>query len=318
MTAPMPLSPAPDAGPVRSVPIKFVVGSRKLCAVPRRLATVSFGLDQLVGGALPPFPGDAGSSDGFRVLSAPVAGLAAIRARFPRHVIGGFQAYRRFYIEMAGKSYEDYLAGFSGKTRSTFKRKRKKLAELSGGELDIREFTTPEQMPAFMAEAVPLSRRTYQTRLLDAGLPEGPEALAGMQLLAARDEVRAYVLYLDGKPISYLYLPTTGGTVTYAYLGYDPDHAHLSTGTVLQMDVLERLFAEQRYRYFDFTEGEGAHKALFGTAHVEACSFFLLRPSLANRALIGALNVFDGGVAKAKGLAEKSGGLARVRKLLRG
>jgi len=252
------------------------------------------------------------------VLSAPYAQFDAIRARYPGYLIGGFQRYERYYIEMANHTYEDYLGQFSSKTRSTFSRKRRKLADMTGGVLDIREFHREEDVDAFASDAVALSQRTYQTRLLDAGLPEGPEAILGMKALAQKDALRAYILYLDGRAISYLYLPTTGGIVSYAYLGYDPDYAHLSVGTVLQMDVLERLFAEARYRYFDFTEGEGAHKKMFGTASVDACTFFLLRPNATNRLLLGGLNAFDGGIAMAKQLASRSGALARVRQMLRG
>ncbi|MDF8333214.1 GNAT family N-acetyltransferase [Novosphingobium cyanobacteriorum] len=302
----------------QTVPIKFVVGSRKLLSVPRVVQTLAFGLDDLIGGTLPQWPAPGPQVQGLRILSAPASQLGAIRARYPGYLVGGLQHYRRFYIEMEGRTYADYLGLFSSKTRSTFNRKRRKLAEASGGALDLREFHGEADVEAFMADAVPLSRRTYQTRLLDAGLPEGPEAIAAMKALARRDELRAYILYIGGQPASYLYLPTTGGVVTYAFLGYDPDHAHLSVGTVLQMEVLERLFGEARYRYFDFTEGEGAHKQMFGTASIAACSFFLLRPSVPNRALMGGLNAFDGGVALAKRLAERGGALARVRQLLRG
>ena len=54
------------------------------------------------------------------------------------------------------------------------------------------------------------------------------------------------------------------------------------------MEALERLFAEERYRWFDFTEGDGAHKAMFGTHSASCASVMLLRPTLANRALLGA------------------------------
>jgi CelD/BcsL family acetyltransferase involved in cellulose biosynthesis len=304
--------------PVQSVPIKFVVGSRKLMSVPRQLETVAFGLDHLVGGIDPAWPAACQDHQGVRVLSAPEASLDDIRARFPGYILGGLQTYARYYIDMAGKTYADYLAQFSSKTRSTFTRKRRKLAELSGGTLDLREFHRPADVERFMRDAVALSRLTYQTRLLDAGLPEGPQAVAGMHALAQRDEIRAYILYVEQRPVSYLYLPTTNGVITYAYLGYDPEFARHSVGTVLQMDVLERLFAEQRYRLFDFTEGQGAHKEMFGTASVNACSFFLLRPSLANLALMGSLNLFDHSVGMAKQLATRSGALARVRQHLRG
>jgi CelD/BcsL family acetyltransferase involved in cellulose biosynthesis len=111
--------------------------------------------------------------------------------------------------------------------------------------------------------------------------------------------------------------PVVGATLVYAHLGYDPDHARLSPGTVLQMEALERLFAEQRYRWFDFTEGEGAHKAMFGTGSAQCSSFVLLRPTLANRPLLGARGAFDAGVAGARTLAERSGALARIRAGLR-
>ena len=298
-------------------PIKFVIGSRKLMAVPRNLVPVSFGLDHLVSATMPAFPPEDDGADGYRILSAPEADLPKILAAHPGHIIGGFQAYQRYYIDMAG-DFAGYLARFSSKTRSTFNRKRRKLAELSGGTLDLREYHKPEQIAEFMEAAVPLSRRTYQTRLLDAGIPEGEAAEAGMRELAANDALRAYLLFMDGKAISYLYLPIQDGIISYAFLGYDPDFAQLSTGTVLQLEAMERLFAENRYRYFDFTEGEGAHKAMFGTDSIAACSFFLLKPSAANRLLMGALNGFDQSVAVAKTLASRSGALANMRKLLRG
>jgi hypothetical protein len=300
------------------VPVKFVIGSRKLLAVPRVLDTVSFGLSELIAGEAPAMPPAQGRVDGLRVLSLPMAALGEVKARFAGYILGGFQSYRRFYIEMEGRSYQDYLAGFSSKTRSTLNRKHRKLVERSGGALDMREFNRADQVEAFMADAVPLSHRTYQTRLLDAGLPEGAEAIAGMKVLAEQDRMRAYMLYLDGQAVSYLYLPIDNGTVTYAYLGYDPDHAQLSVGTVLQMEALRRLFAEQRYRYFDFTEGEGAHKQMFGTASIAACSFFLLRPTIINRLLIGSLNVFDGGVSRARRVMERHGALGPLRRMLRG
>ena len=71
------------------------------------------------------------------------------------------------------------------------------------------------------------------------------------------------------------------------------------------MEALERLFAERRYAYFDFTEGDGAHKAMFGTHALRCASFALLSPTLANRALITSRRAFDASVAGAKALAAR-------------
>jgi CelD/BcsL family acetyltransferase involved in cellulose biosynthesis len=79
------------------------------------------------------------------------------------------------------------------------------------------------------------------------------------------------------------FLPENQMRVTYR--GYDPDYLRLSVGTVLQWLAVESLFAEKRFRYFDFTEGESEHKRLFSTGHLDCANVALLRPTLANRML---------------------------------
>lgn len=293
--------------------IDFTIGARRLLAVPRQLATWNFGLEQVLSSALPDPP--APGPDGLRILSAPTARLAEIAARYPGFVAGGRQDYRRHYIDMSG-SFADYLARFSGKTRSTLRRKARKLADETGG-YTVTEHRSPAEIETFLDAALPLSARTYQARLLDAGLPDSPAARRAMLEAAEDNRMRAFLLQVGGQAIAYLSLPVTGATLIYAHLGYDPDHARLSPGTVLQMDALERLFAEDRYRWFDFTEGEGAHKAMFGTHGADCTSIVLLRPTLANHALLGARAVFDSGVAGAKALATRSGALGRIRATLR-
>jgi CelD/BcsL family acetyltransferase involved in cellulose biosynthesis len=293
--------------------IDFTAGSRRLLAVARELNDWSFSLAQILIGGMPDPP--MAGRDGVRVLSAPTARLTAIAAQYPGYLAGGRQDYRRHYIDMR-QSFTDYMAQFSGKTRSTLRRKAKKLAEEAGG-YTVSEHRTSAEIEAFLAAALPLSAKTYQARLLGAGLPDGPEARKAMLAAAEADRMRAYLLHAGGEAVAYLALPVTGETLVYAHLGYDPAFARLSPGTVLQMDALERLFAEDRYRWFDFTEGDGAHKELFGTGHAACSTLVLLEPTLANRTLLGARAGFDASVAQAKALAERSGALGRLRALLR-
>ena len=296
-----------------SAAIDFTLGSRRLLRVPRALAAWSFGLEDVLAGALPPAP--PSGRDGVRILSAPTARLADATAHYPRHIAGGRQDYRRHYIDMS-LSFDGYMAQFSGKTRSTLRRKARKLADEAGG-YTVTEHRTPSEVEDFLAVALPLSARTYQARLLDAGLPEDAAARRTMLEHAEADRMRAFLLHAGDHPVAYLSLPVTGQTLVYAHLGYDPDWARLSVGTVLQMDALERLFAEERYRWFDFTEGDGAHKAMFGTHAAPCSSLVLLKPTLANRTLLGARAGFDAGVTSAKALAQRSGALGRIRALLR-
>lgn len=295
--------------------IDFTLGSRRLASVDRDLATWSFTLEDALAGSTPLNPPELGL-DGLRVLSAPQARVAEIIERFPCHLLGSRQEYRRHYITMQGQSFEDYLQGFSSKTRSTLRRKARKLAK-EAGDYTLTEHRTPAEVEAFLDAALPLSAKTYQARLLDAGLPESSAARAVMLEAAERGQMRCFLLWVDKAPIAYLSLPLVGKTLVYAHLGYDPDFARLSPGTVLQLIALERLFAENAYAYFDFTEGEGAHKAMFGTDSVECTSFVLLRPTITNRALLGARDSFDGAVEAARSVAERAGVLTRIRSALR-
>ncbi|MEO1105847.1 MAG: GNAT family N-acetyltransferase [Pseudomonadota bacterium] len=293
--------------------IDFIVGSRRLMSVPRVLATWTFTLEDVLAGDVPAPPRRA--RDGMRVLSAPTCSLDEVCGAFPGYLSGAKQEYHRHYIDMAG-SFEDYLARFSAKTRSTLRRKGRKLAK-EAGEYTVSEHRTPQEIETFLAAALPLSRRTYQARFLDAGLPDTSKARKAMLEAAEDDRMRCFLLHLGDEPIAYLSLPVVGRTLVYAHLGYAPEWARLSPGTVLQMEALERLFAEQRYSYFDFTEGEGAHKAMFGTDSAACSSFVLLTPTPANRALLATRSAFDGTIARAKSLASRTGALSRVRSALR-
>ena len=300
--------------------IDFTLGSRRLLSVGRDLAPWTFTLEDVLAQSGEPLTPPQSGRDGLRIVSAPQAAISDITACFPHHLIGGRQDYRRHYIDMragtACATYDDYIARFSGKTRSTLRRKARKLSGQLG-EYTISQHQCASEIEVFLEAALPLSAKTYQARLLGAGLPDTDAARQAMIEAAERDQMRCYLLGARGQAIAYLALPIVDRTVVYAHLGYDPDHARLSPGTVLQMHALERLFAEQRFDYFDFTEGEGAHKAMFGTHWAPCSSFVLLDPTLTNRALLGARRTFDGAVVTAKTLAERSGTLSRMRAVLR-
>ena len=204
--------------------IDFTLGSRRLLSVPRMLATWSFGLEDVLAGGLPTAP--PSGRDGVRVLSAPTTQLAAITARFPGFIAGGRQDYRRHYIDM-GQSFDDYMAQFSGKTRSTLRRKARKLSDETPGGYNVTEHRTPAELEAFLAAALPLSARTYQARLLDAGLPEDAAARRAMLEAGEADRMRAFLLHAGGQPVAYQSRPVSGATRGYADLGDVTDWARL-------------------------------------------------------------------------------------------
>jgi CelD/BcsL family acetyltransferase involved in cellulose biosynthesis len=303
-------------------PFKYQVSDWTLCTWARRLQVRAYGLEAAPDLSLPPL---AAHSHGLLLRALPASALlppgTPTVGRVPhaggsllRYVV---QRFPRYYIDMAGKNFETYKAKFSGKTRSTLSRRVKKFAEASGGTLRWERFAQPESLPRFWELARQVSAKTYQERLLDAGLPDTPGYRQQAQQWAAEDRLRAFLLFDGERPVSYLFCPIHEGVVQYAYLGYDPAYRQLSVGTVLQWLALESLFEEARYRCFDFTEGESDHKRLFGTDQLDCANVALLRPSLANHLLVHSHWRFHRAVDALGAAAQRLGLKARLRRWMR-
>jgi CelD/BcsL family acetyltransferase involved in cellulose biosynthesis len=141
-------------------------------------------------------------------------------------------------------------------------------------------------MKVFFQLAREVSKKTYQEKLLDAGVPDSEEFLREMEVLAGQNRVRAYVLFDSQRPVSYLYCPVENDVLIYAYLGYDPDYVKMSVGTVLQWLAVQHLFEESCFKAFDFTEGQSEHKRLFSTHEIQCANVIFLKKTLRNRSLV--------------------------------
>jgi len=245
-----------------------------------------------------------------------------VRERLPRRAraAGSLRyvphQYERFVTDLRG-SFADYLAKFSSKSRANLRKKLRRFEERCGAPARWRVYRTPDELSEFHAMARAVSARTYQERLLDSGLPDDPNFLAGMRARAAADSVRAFLLFHGDRPVAYLYCPSVDGILIYDFLGYDPEYRDLSPGTVLHLLALEALFAEGRWRMFDYTEGEGEHKKLFATGSVLCADVYYLRPTLRNRAAVALHRAFDSFSSGLARLLDRIGLKKRLKRLLR-
>ena len=301
--------------PARPVPLKFEVGARTLMAIQRSLARVPLSLDDAREGRLPQLPPLEREAHGYSVTSLPEDRQAAMV-----YASGGMlpfvrQRYTRYFTDFS-IGFDAWFEGMSSNARQSLRRKAKKIAAESGGDLDVRAFSKPEELEAFHDVARRISLRTYQERLMGSGLPDSAEFLHDMVTQAAADRVRAWLLYIGGDPAAYLYCPVVGDTVIYAHVGHDPAFNDLSPGQVLQLEAMRDLFEERKYARFDYTEGEGQHKRQFSTGGVACVDLLLLRPSLANRVTMAALGGFNRTVALGKKTVNAVG-LAKLAKKVR-
>jgi hypothetical protein len=305
------------------VPFRFRIGEMTLFPVHRTLLMYNAtqeALEQQFADIEPSTGSDFAGLDGFLVRSQPV------RAQLPRVSRRGGsiryvpREYERYYIDLRG-GFEEYLAKFSSKSRSNLRKKVRRFADESGGQVDWRIYRTEEEIEEFHRLARRVSVQTYQERLLDAGLPDDVEFLQRARKAAAGDAVRAFMLFLRDAPIAYLYCPVRLEVITYAYLGYVPERSDLSPGTVLLLLALESMFNEGKFRFLDFTEGglEGGkgHKGFFSTGSTRCADIHYLKPTAANWLLVLAHSGCDQTSALVGTVLDRLGLKARIKRLLR-
>lgn len=224
-------------------------------------------------------------SQGFLIRGLPIAAKIPPISRTGDYLCYVPLQYQHCYIDL-GLSFESYQKKFSSKTRSTINRKIRKYSEHCGGTIPWKTYKMPDEIRDFFRLARTVSKKTYQERLLEAGIPESEDFIRQAESLAADQRIRAYILFDGERPVSYLYCPVHDGVLIYSYLGYDPDYMQMSVGAVLQWHAVEQLFNEARFRYFDFTEGQSDHKILFATHQQQCANIFLVKRTLRNTAVI--------------------------------
>jgi len=195
------------------------------------------------------------------------------------------EQYDRYRVNLQG-SFEEYLKKFSSKSRSTLKRKVRNFARFSGGQVTWREFATVSEMQTFIGLASAVSKKTYQESLLRIPFVTNEQFRRDVLQMAEDDKVRGFALFHRDEPIAFLYCPLTQGILLYGRVGYDPDLAQWSPGTVLLYCVLEKLFKEGRYRAFDFGIGEGEHKAFWATDKSHCATIYFWRRTLRNLIIV--------------------------------
>ena len=241
----------------------------------------------------------------------PVASVVGDYVRFAPH------HYRRSTIHLK-ESFAAYLESMPADRRRQLQKKQRKFREACGGSLRVRVSTTVAELEAFHREAVPLAAKTYQERLFKKGIPQGEAFVADLRDRAARGAARGYLLDgPDGTAFAYLYATIDGPLIAYDFCGYDDAHAKLSPGVVLQLAVIEDLFAACPGAIFDFGEGETRHKETFGTEALSCADLYFFPKTVRGLELFLGQAAMHGLSRSAVRLLQTLGIKEKVKRLLR-
>lgn len=220
------------------------------------------------------------------------------------------------YVQIAG-SFDEYLKRFSTKSRHNLARSVRHFLARDPRRNGCEIYTQPDEMARFQSEATAVSQHTYQTRLLGAGFRSDADYLQGMVAAAERGDARGYLLRDSERAIAFAWCRRKGNSLVYDTIGYLPECAKLSPGSVLLYLILQDLFNNRRYAMLDFGPGEAQYKSMFGTGQYTFEDVYLFRRTMRHHLLVSA-HYRLGNLSSSAGAAlERLGLKKKVKKLIR-
>lgn len=100
--------------------------------------------------------------------------------------------YKRYFIHIDG-TFGNYLSKYSSKSRTSLKRKVKKIDSLCENESNWKEYKTTNEFNVFFSHAGQISKKTYQEKLLGKGLPNTEVFREYVITQARSNSVRGYI-----------------------------------------------------------------------------------------------------------------------------
>ena len=213
---------------------------------------------------------------------------------------------------------EEFYRGLSSGARWQIKAKQKKLLRDFAGDIEIRCFRNTAELEDLMRDVETVAKKTYQ-RGLGVGFSDGPKIREQFRLKAERGWLRAYVLYIAGRPSAFWIGDINGTTFGSDYLGYDPEFERYSPGMCLMAKVIEGFCdgGREGISEVDFATGHAQYKEVLSNQGWEEESIYIFSPSIKGvvlnltRTVVGRI---DQGV---KSLLSSTNLLRRVKKAWR-
>ena len=177
-------------------------------------------------------------------------------------------------------------------------------------------FTRPDQVDAFIEQAVEISRKTYQWQLLGQGLRDAAKLRRHLLFLAEHGWLRSYLLVCKDKPCAFVTGFQYGSRYYLDDMGFDPEWRDYSVGTVLQVGIIEDLFQNNRPEVYDLGEF-GIHKEEFATLSYLQGKVFLFRPGVYGSLVKTAHWLCNATTAGVSSVVDRFGLKKRLKKLIR-
>jgi hypothetical protein len=213
--------------------------------------------------------------DSLDLTHAETAGFVAGLKR-PGRVLLRYAHFGRWWEDVTGRTFADYMAARAGALREVVRRKGARLAREGAILTMIGAGANDETVEQGIAD--------YET--VYAASWKKPEPFPGFQPALMRNLARAGWLrlalcHVGGKPIAAQLWTLVGGTATVLKLAHDQAFDAYSPGTVLTDFAIGRLMEGETMRMLDFGRGDDPYKAGWTTNRTQ--HFGVLSVDIAKR-----------------------------------
>lgn len=175
-------------------------------------------------------------------------------------------------------SFDEFMGSLSKNARGQMRTRANRLRREFGESLTMRILSTPGDAEGVFADVGGLAARTYQHELGVAfGADEERQRL--VRLALEHGWFRAYVLYVDERPIAFWQGYVYGRTFFIGSPGYDPAFSDYRPGSSLLMQVIEHLCADEGIDVIDYGSMYADYKRRFGSSSWEEGDVFLYAPT---------------------------------------
>ena len=200
------------------------------------------------------------------------------------------------------RSQEEFNNRWSAKVRRN--QRWRKMANDFPGQIEIKCFREPHELDQMLVDAEIIASKTYQ-RALGTGFMADEVMKRRFRLEAEKGWLRAYLLYLQGKPAAFWICSLRDHTLYSGFMGYDPEFSKYSAGMFLVMRQIEAFsnpnHGEPIFR-IDWGLGDAEYKSILGDCEWSEVSVVIFAPTIKGfvlNALRTPLAVLDAGAKAA-------------------
>ena len=176
------------------------------------------------------------------------------------------------------QNIDDFFKALTKDTRESIRRKIRRFEKKYQNQFNILHYHRQDEIKSFSKDVEELSQKTYQ-HALNAGFVNNSLTNSILNTDARYNRLFISVFNIHNKPCAYQWGTILNHTYYLEKLGYDPQWAKYSIGTILFIKVLELLCVNKSLRYVDFWFGDAQYKKSYANeTWQEAATTYIFAP----------------------------------------